>query len=209
MTTEAPLGWIKEIQNTLIDARAIPLSGHAPPSPGRPWPQSLAPSYRPPKSTLLPVRRSFSRDSAITSGLGSGFLTVAIDLTPLPGQVYWLMGKEDVAKLTALALLPSNGAGFSSAKFQEGFYYYLATEALMLADELKAFGGLAPKIAKSASLPEEESLCLDIEIQHPKRTFWGRLVCPASFHAAFKAHFTARPFPLFLGEPLAKPSLSN
>jgi flagellar motor switch protein FliN/FliY len=122
----------------------------------------------------------------------------------LSGQAFLMMGREDVSKLTALTLASSSaGKGFSSPKFQEGFYYFLGTQVVQAIDEIKAFGDLGLKIGKLGSLPQEESLCIDIEIQHSKETFWGRLACPASFHQAFKTHFNIQP-PTPLKSALAK-----
>lgn len=62
---------------------------------------------------------------------------------------------------------------------------------------------MALTIAKTATLPQEESLCLDIEIIHPKHTFYGRVVCPSLLHEAFKNHFREK-------HPLSsKPSLAK
>ncbi len=201
---ELPLHWIKQIENILIDTRAVPLSGHAPSFPWKAFSEKIAAVLQGQQIRISPRQTQFLKGSEISSGLGAGYLAIAIDLTPLEGQAYWLMGKEDVAKLSALSLAPSNGSkGLSSAKFQEGFYYYLLNEALLIADGLKAFEDLLPKMGKTASLPMEEALCIDVEIHHHKQTLWGRLVCPASLHEAFKAHFSA-PKPLDLTDPLVK-----
>ncbi|MBS0605030.1 MAG: type III secretion system cytoplasmic ring protein SctQ [Verrucomicrobia bacterium] len=196
--TEAPLAWVKEIHNTLIEAKAIPLSGFAPAFPWEEFSEKIAEMLQQPELKIVPRHTKFLKGSEITSGLGAGFIPLSLELTPLSGQAFWIMGKEDVAKLAALALTPSNGnKGFSSPKFQEGFYYYLATLALQALDERRAFNDLSVKLGKSGTLPQDEALCVDVEIQHPKHTFWGRLVCPASLHEAFKTHFsTEQPAPL-------------
>lgn len=189
--TEAPLSWIKEIQTTLIDAGAFPLSGNAPDFPWEQLSQKLGALLHFSEFKIFPRKTAIMQSGAIASGFGSGFVSMALDLIPLSGQVFWLMGKDDVAKLTALALTSSQeGKGFSSPKFQEGFYYFLATQAVLAISELKALEDLSLKIAKPASPPQEEALCVDVEIQCGKQTFWGRLVCPASFHSAFKTHFS-------------------
>ncbi len=195
--SEAPLNWVKEIQSALIEAGTIPLSGYAPAFPWEGLSQKVAALLQSPEFKISPRKTSFLSGNDIASGLGTGFISVALDLTPLSGQAFWLMGKEDVAKLTALALTPSQGKGLSSPKFQEGFYYFLGTQIAQAIGEMKAFGDLGLKIARPAPPPQEEALCIDVEIEHSKQTFWGRLVCPASFHQAFKTHFsTQQPPPL-------------
>lgn len=189
--TEPPLYWIKQIRNTLIDAGAIPLSGFIPEFPWEASSEKLATLLHAPGLKAMPRKTQFLQGNELTAGLGASPLPLALELSPLIGQAFWVMAKEDVARLTTLALISSNGSkGFSTPRFQEGFYYYLVTEALSAIDELQAFADLGVKIGKTGTLPQEESLCIDVEIQHPKQTFWGRLICPASLHQAIKAHFS-------------------
>lgn len=191
---EAPLYWVKQIQETLIEAKAIPLSGNAPAFPWEKLAEKLGDYLQNPEVKIHSRKTQFLPAEEISLGWGAGQIAIAIELTPLPGQAFWLMGKEDVAKLATLALFSSSeNRGFSSAKFQEGFYYFLATQAMAAIDELQAFKDLGPKIGKFSSLPQEQALCMDIEIQHPRATLWGRLACPASLLQAFKSHFSAQP----------------
>jgi flagellar motor switch protein FliN/FliY len=194
----APLNWIKEIHLALIAAKEIPLSGFSPAFHWEEFVDQISSTLQTPELKVTPRLTQFLSGGEITAGLGAGCIPIALDLTPLRGQVFWLMGKEDVAKLTALTLTAANGnKGFSSFKFQEGFYYFLATKAIAIIDRMKAFGDLAVKMGKTGIIPQEESLCIDVEIHHPKQTLWGRLVCPASFHTDFKSHFSTRqPQPL-------------
>jgi flagellar motor switch protein FliN/FliY len=197
MTEAPPLHWIKEIQSTLIDAKQIPMHGFAPAFPWEEFSEKAASSLQMDELRIAPKSTQILTGNEITNGLGANFITIALEMMPLHGQIFWLMGKEDMVKFSTVALNPSNGKGFSSPKFQEGFYYFLATQALQALNALKPFGDLAPRLGKTVSLPSEESLCIDVEVTHPKQTFWGRFVCPASFHRDFKTHFsTQEPVPL-------------
>jgi flagellar motor switch protein FliN len=195
--TAAPLNWVKEIHLALIEAKQIPLHGFSPVFPWEEFSQNIASLLETSELKISSRVPQFLTSSDITAGLGAGYVSIPLDLTPLSGQVFWIMGKEDIVKLAALAMAPTNGKGFSSPKFQEGFYYFLVTKALTVLNDLNAFGDLSPKIGKAAAIPQEESLCIDVEIHHPKQTLWGRLVCPAVVHQEFKAHFsTEEPAPL-------------
>lgn len=199
---KAPLSWVSQIQSTLIDTAAIPLSGSLPDFPWEEGSRSIANLLGDPECTISTGKVSFLKENEVSSGFGSSFFSVALELTPLPGQLFWIMGKQEVAELTALTLTSSH-KGFSSPKLQEGFYYYLATQAVLAIDTLKCFGDLSLKIAKPALPPQEEALCIDVAISCFSRTFWGRIVCPASFHHVLKAHFSL-PAPLNLTSPKAK-----
>lgn len=188
--SQAPLSWIKQIQNTLIDARQIPLSGGIPDFPWEEFSLQLSKLLQTPGLKISPRKTSVLNGANLLSGFGSSPISIALNLTPLDGLAFWVMGKEDMAQLTALAMTPTEeGKGFSSSKFQEGFYYFLATELVLLAREHNVVQDLSLTIAGPAMPPEEESLCIDVEIKLPKQTFWGRWICPASLHQAFKSHF--------------------
>lgn len=190
----APLSWIKEIQHTLIDAKAIPLFGNVPDFPWEKLSHKAAVLLQASEMKISPRKTAFLKGNDILSGLGIHPVSIALQATPLNGTAYWVMGKEDVAALTAMALTENHETkGFSSSKFQEGFYYYLATQLVQLIDEMNAFGDLSIKMAKPDLPSQEEALCIDVEIQMTKHKFWGRLVCPASFHEAFRSHFYAEP----------------
>lgn len=201
---EAPLSWIKEIHATLIDAGTVPLSGYLPEFPWKELSLHVASLLQIPELEIFPRQTKFLQGPNIESGLGVGYISIALDLAPLNGGAYWLMGKEDVTQLTALALTSvKDSKGFSSPKFQEGFYYYLGTQIVQVINELRAFDDLALRIARPAAVTAEESLCIDVSIQLPKQTLWGRLVCPALFHEAVKTHFNTQPPPA-LTSALAK-----
>lgn len=199
--TEAPLHFVEQIRNALIETQTIPVSGFPPEFPWEALCEKIGTLLHAADTKITPRKTELLPPDAFASGLGANPLMLAIELTPLSGQVFWLIGKEDMAKLSAVALFNSNGGkGFSSSKFQEGFYYFLATQALAIIDALNAFKGLSLKLGKFSSLPQEEALCIDVEVQHPKATFWGRLVCPTSFHQSFKSHFSMLPPPPLTGD---------
>ncbi len=201
--TAAPLNWIQEIHQAVMEAKQIPLHGFSPVFPWEEISQRIAALFETEQLKMYPRGTQFLTGNAITEGFGAGFISIALEMAPLPGQVFWIMAKDDVARITALALIPGNGKGFSSQKFQEGFYYFLATQALQIVNSLKTFGDLAPKIGTAGALPHEESLCIDVEIKDSKQAFWGRLVCPAAFHQAFKAHYSKQE-PASLTSAMAK-----
>ncbi|MBI2811216.1 MAG: type III secretion system cytoplasmic ring protein SctQ [Candidatus Melainabacteria bacterium] len=199
--SQAPQNWIDEIQSILVKTHSFPLSVTPPQFPWDAFAREIANLFQvedfkitPRKTERLPVQQ-------LTSGFGANTLVVTLEATPVHGQFFWIMGKEDVAKLTGLALLPSNSnKGFSSSKFQEGFYYFLLSQALLALDQLQALGDLSVKMHSTSLLPDEEAVCTDIELHHPKHTFWGRLICPASFLDAYKAHFSSLPPPPLTNE---------
>lgn len=202
--SQAPFHWVKGVQLALIDSQEIPLHGPIPEFPWEEYSQKIASALQLPELGILPGQTQFLSGDKITEGHGAEFNVLPLEIAPLTGKIFWIMAKEDIAKLTALCLTSSNGnKGFSSPKFQEGFYYFLATKAIAAIQELNPFGDLSPKIGRKEELPMEEALCIDVRIQYPKQVCRGRLVCPAAFHREFKTHFSARE-PAPLSSALAK-----
>lgn len=200
----APLHWIEQIQDTLIDLKQIPLHGFAPPFPWANCSKEIGALLSAPELTLALRTTRIAKQSELKSGFGSSPIVIALELTPLPGQAFFLMGKEEVEKLSAFTLTESSpGKGFSSPQFQEGYFYFLIQKAIAAIGALDPFEDLSLKMAKLQNLPEEESLCIDVEIRHPKQTLWGRIVCPSGLHRAFKNHFAEKSPPSLTG-PLAE-----
>lgn len=201
--TEAPLFWLRQIETALASSQEIPLWGHSPPFPWEECSEQLAALLQVEDLHITHRYTQFLSPDQFTSGFGSHPVNTPVQLTPLQGTAHWLMSAEDVAKLTQLLLNPENSMkGFASLEFQEGFYRYVLLNCIEQIDGLQAFEGLAPCLGISQSLPQENALCIDINISHPKLTLWGRLVCSPSFQTHFKHHFSAHPLS-FRSSPLA------
>lgn len=202
--TEAPLFWLQHIENALQEVGEVPLWGSPPPFPWEKCSEQIAALFQLDDLKIYHKQTHFLKAEDLASGLGANPIKTPIDLSPLQGSAFWLLASEDVAKFTQLILAPQNGLkGFASAQFQEGFYRYLLLNILEQIDQLGAFDDLSVKIGSSSSTPQEGSLCIDVAISHSKMTLWGRLVCPHTFHQAFKRHFSQRPLSL-ISSPAAK-----
>ncbi len=202
--TKAPLFWLQEIDNTLQMVSKIPLWGFPPPFPWEKCSEQIASFFKLDNLTISHKQTHFLKAEDLASGLGVNPIKASIELSPLQGNALWLLPSEDVAKFTQLILAPQNSIkGFASQQFQEGFYQYLLLNILEQVDQLKAFGDLSIKLGSSQATPLEGCLCIDISISHPRMNLWGRLVCPPSFHLAFKKHFSQRSLSL-ISSPTGK-----
>ncbi|MBX3718609.1 MAG: type III secretion system cytoplasmic ring protein SctQ [Parachlamydiales bacterium] len=202
--TEAPLFWLQHIENALQVVSEVPLWGSPPPFPWEKCSEQIAALFQLDDLKITHKQTHFLKAEDLASGLGANPIKTPIDLSPVQGSAFWLLSSEDVAKFTQLILAPQNSLkGFASAQFQEGFYRYLLLNILEQIDQLKAFDDLSIKLGASQSIPQEDSLCIDVAISHPKMTLWGRLICPPAFHQAFKQHFSQRPLSL-INSPAAK-----
>lgn len=193
--TKPPAEWIREIQMALAAAKLLPPSS-APPFPWDGIAAKISSLTELSDVTVAPRRIHSLPAKEISSGFGAAFLAIPFEMTPLSGHAFFLMSKEDVTKLTSAAILSSHQSrGLSSSKFQEGFYYFLLNLCLEALDQLKAFDSLSVKLSTPRSLPLEEALCIDIEIEFSGQMVWGRVVCPLSLKEAFQTHFNTKPPP--------------
>jgi flagellar motor switch protein FliN/FliY len=184
-----PLHWVKTIEQTLIDTGAIPLWGAPPPPPWDELARSLAALLQSDALSLsAKATRVLSREER-ASLFEMSPVPLTLYLSPIKSPLFFLVGKEELASITSWGLVAS-GKGFLSSSLQEGFYYYLCTHLVSLLNEAHAWQDLTLQLAKSEPLPDEECACIDIEIRHPKQLIVAKLLCPISFHSAFKAHFS-------------------
>ena len=191
-----PMNWIHQIHHTLQEMKEIPLWGNPPPIPWDHCIQEVASLLQTPELSLVVGDTQLLTEEKVLLGLGKHPIITSIQLSPLVGQCFWVMAQEDITFLISLALTENqNQKAMSSASFQEGFYRFLLLEILEALDPLKPFSDLSLKMGSLTTiLPKEDCICMDIGIHHPKKVLWGRVVCPVSFHQAFKTHFANKVF---------------
>ncbi len=193
----SPLFWVKRVEHALEEMRQIPLWGTPPAFPWDACVQKIGAIFQSPNLRLSVRATRFLPKEEVTSGLGTRPIDVAVELTPLSGEVHWLMSEEDLSGLLRMAISPQAGAkNLSSAPFKEGFYRFLSMHIAEAIGSLQPFGDLSLKVGTARPLLAEGAFCIDVAIEHPKQTIWGRIVCPTSFHRAFIEHFKARRAPL-------------
>jgi len=189
MKNTAPYHWIKRIEEALEERKAIPLWS----TPLFPWDECvsrLRETLNFKEFTFFPHRTDWLASSDILAGFGNRPVIIPIDLSPLNQSAYWIMSREDVIKFASMTLTPeSKMRGFSEFSLGESYYHFLSLELLAAIDQLHPFGALSIKRGRDLPLPDEKALCMDIQITLSDQILWGRLVCPASLHAAFKTHF--------------------
>lgn len=195
---EAPYHWLQRIEHGLKESRQIPLFGHPPAFPWETFNETLVDLLELNSLKISPSKMEWSTDPL--EGFGEDLVILSVELAPVHGTAFWVIGREDLAKLTSIALSSKMAQkGFSDKSYQEGFYRYLALKACIALDGLQAFGDLSPKIGAAAQLPKE-GFCADISLSFDKQKIWGRLICSAAFQNSFKQHFALKPSLLLMSE---------
>lgn len=185
-----PLYWVKAVEKTLIDTGAIPLWGSPPPLPWNELARHLTTLLESDPLSLSATETRVLSKEEIPSLFAMSPVPLTLYLSPLKAPLFFLVDKEELSEISSWGLLTS-GKGFLSAFLQEGFYYYLCTQIVSWFNKAHTWQDLTLKIAPAEPPPLEECLCVDIAIRHPKQLVSAKLLCPISFHEAFKSHFSS------------------
>ncbi len=192
---QAPQAWIKTLTNALEDVKEIPLWGN-PPSVD--W-EKLSHAIQT-ELGLTDLQISFHKMDQTKdplAGYGKDPHIAPIELTPLLEKAYWIMSRKDVAELTKVALSSKKPTkGLSDPLFQEGFYLFLLSNAILSLSSLNLFDDLSLTLASHKPLSQEEGFAIDLAITLQGETFRGRIFCPIPFYKTFHDHFASKPFSL-------------
>ncbi len=197
----APLSWIRRIAAELPELNTIPLFGNAPPFDWETFSSSMASRLGVPKITIHAKDQSWRETQTIHKGLGSNLHTLSLSIAPL-GTLQWLMSEEDRIKLTTWMMKPNHKPRPPLSEiFQEGFYRFLALQALDIVQDMPPFTDLTLQLSEE-EMDSEKAFCIDIEIDLEGKSSWGRLVLPETFRGKWIQHFSHLPteyFPQELG----------
>lgn len=185
----APLAWVRRIASELPELNTIPLFGNSPPFNWHHFSSVLSSRFGLPKVSIQPRDQEWREGSELKKGLGSHIHILPISIAPI-GTVFWIMSQEDVVKLVTWMMKPTAKSRSSLSEIlQEGFYRFLALEALDAAQ------GMEPLRELTLQLSEEEhslekAFCIDVEIDLDQKSCWGRLAIPPEFRSAWVQHFS-------------------
>ncbi|MGB7977970.1 MAG: type III secretion system cytoplasmic ring protein SctQ [Chlamydiales bacterium] len=187
----APLAWVRRVASELPDFNTIPLFGNAPPFDWVRFASSLAAQFGLPRFAVNAKGQQWREGSELKQGLGSQVRLLPVTLSPL-GTVYWMMAEADVLKLVSWIMKPSSKSRTPISEIlQEGFYRYLALEALHSIQGTEPFTNLTLQLAEEEDLQMSKAFCIDVEIQFDQKSCWARLALPVEFRANWIQHFSA------------------
>ncbi len=199
-----PFHWVRKVDTALLELDQVPLYGNAPRFDFQRISSLIASHFGITGLSLEMGECAWRDPTDLTEGLGSNLLTLGAALTPLSGEALWLMSRQDVAYLTSWLMNgKARGRSVSSEILQEGFYRYLALNALDALQGLEPLKDFSLKLDEEASLPHGASWCADIKLTFEQRSCWGRLVINEHLLTSWQRHFASLR-ELFSLTPLAK-----
>lgn len=186
---------IKKVTEVLEESLSIPMWGHTPLFPWQPFSELLQTTFDLSACMLQPLGAEWKEEKRVLEGLGDQPILLSLVMAPLSAPLFWAMPSSDVEKITKALLDKEKKQSFQGEDFQKGFFRFSMLRLLKTFDQLKSYPGLSPKLS-SASLPQSNAYCIDVNIALEKEDLIGRLICPTEFHRVVTSHFASRPFSL-------------
>jgi flagellar motor switch protein FliN/FliY len=188
-TIKTPFFWIKKIEKALINLDRLPLFRLPKPCDWMALSTSLQEEFQLSHVTIIPSPLVWKTKEDCNMGLGDNPLALHFNMSPLDGHVSWIMGQEDIAKISSSFLVtPPHIQSLSSEILQEGFYRYLTLDVLHLLEKDNFFPNLSPKMTENIQ-EEEGFLCMDIHITVGQETMVGRLLFSSAFQKDWEEHY--------------------
>lgn len=182
--------WIKRVEEAVDEAKLIPLWGSLPAFPWDGLQAQLAEALQLPKLRLEVETTSWKKPGEFLLGLQQDPQVLTLELAPLAQPAFFAMPQEDAGALAQFCLSKTGDAkGFSHPDLQAGFARYIFLEVLDTLNTLHCFGDLSVRLGHPVPLPHEAALCLDLALSIGQQKVRARVICPSSFHEAFRTHF--------------------
>lgn len=182
--------WIKKVEGGLEELLDVPLWGKAPAFPWEEFSRRISEALEIEELSVSHHKTEWLQGNEILAGMGEDPTQISLELSPLSGTLHWIMPAEDTSRLIAATLSSTQKVkGFTDPELTEGFYRYLAMQAVSAIDELQSFKDLSLNFSPDSPLPEDGALCIDVSVTIKDQSFWGRAVCSNALLNVFKSHF--------------------
>lgn len=186
--TSTPYDWVRQIPKEQVKSDEIPLWGNPPPFSWEQFSSELAAAL---KLDSLSVRGEDIRwrePDELLEGLGTHPDLITLSISPLQGKAFWAISKESILRL--MKLLFGKEPAFAGESFIEGFYTFLAAEAINAFQKLEFDKSLTPGILEEKEIPNETCLGIDISLTLSETTFFGRLLISKELRQSIKEYYS-------------------
>lgn len=203
MTTTA-YEWLKQIPTSLLQEDSVPLAGFPPDFPWEQFSQELAKRFQLSGFKISP-KASFELRSEpeLLDGIGDAFISIPVTVAPMGGTLWWVMAREDLMFLMAKLLTQQTTVVPTlPVEFEDAFRTLLVMETIYAVSQVKFDKDISAQTLHPTPFHPGTSLCLDIAVSLPERTFWGRLVLSKELHQQWKERYAVRSLSVPLAEKL-------
>lgn len=187
--------WIKEIPSALLDLDEIPLLASGFALDFKEFSSALSEILQVSPLEIDAKERRWVDAKALQKEIKEDII-VPFSASPVEGEVFWAMSKEDVDKLTSWILSKETKAHLSSDILREGFYHYILLEALHSLQKNPHFEQFSFRMNPNGLHFKDAMLVVDIQIRFKRSSAWGKLLIPPDFRKNWKQYFSElNPFP--------------
>lgn len=197
--------WLKQIPGELYQLDEKPLLGFPPVFPWAAFSTSLANSLQIKDLSISPGKIQWLKETEFLTGFGDQLKTISVTVSPLAGEVNWIMPEQGLSRIMHLLLNPDSKVFVETidSGFFKAFYHFLAAEVIHSIDEVDFDKKLTPVVLKESILPAEACLCLDVSILLGNESILGRLLLSQEFRRSWAQHYALEKKKLALSSPIA------
>lgn len=203
--TEPYSSWLRQIPGELYNLDEKPLIGFPPEFPWQAFSSDVANSLQISNFSITPGNLQWRSQTELFNGLGDRLKTLALSVSPLTGQIWWVMPEQALSALMHSTLNPNQpaSADFIDEAFSKAFYQFIAAEAINSFSKVDFDKKLSPTVLKEVNLPAEPCLCLDVTINIGNETSYGRFLISQEFRKSWVQRYTEEQKGLALTSPIA------
>lgn len=136
--------------------------------------------------------REWKSHETILNGLGKNPISLPLELTPLEGALFWVMGSEDIEKLISwMKFSKGEELKISSPDLLKGIYRYIALEVADIMSNLSTFSDFSVKMGEKMGF-DQMCFSIDVSLKNGEESVWGRLVLSKELKRSFENHFSIK-----------------
>ena len=205
-TTKVPLDWIKKLDPKLLELDQVPLFGYPPEFPWDEFAETLSQSLDIESLTLKPSPLKWRAEKDLFKGISEPLVPFPISISSIEDQVTWLFSEGDLPFLLSSLISkdPTTRLDALDHDLQEGFFNFLALEALQAFSSVEFDKTLTPHLLQERTLPAGDCLCMDVAIKLYKQTVTGRLAISQKFLKSWKERYAEATVTASLPESIAE-----
>lgn len=202
MTTAPPLDWIREIDAALVALDEKPQFGVPTPFDWEKFERGLQEVLQKPQLKIQQNTSEWIVSNQLFKGLGENLLALSIEWSPLHTPAFFVIEKQTIKNIINELLSSEKSTSyFYDSHLAEGFYHYLAAEALYLIEKQRFASPLTPRIGTYVEemhrvIGEESCFATDLCLSINGKNFWGRMLLSESFRAEWKTYFAHQSLPM-------------
>ncbi len=185
--------WLKTVQAELVDKRELTYSGAPQAFAWERFSQTLGARFALQDLVIQAADPHWSTQDQLQQTVGRSAWPLSFMLGDLPGAVTFLMSKDDIGVLLAIALSKQpKGTLYPDEEFLEAFYHFLAVEVLAALSAVGFDASIAPRlIGEPPPKLEGKVLGLEVSVSTHGRIVQGQLLAPEEFALAWNNRFKA------------------